>query len=47
MPDCPLVPRDVTAKVTATSEGFEVAIRSDNELSAREVLRRAQALVAR
>ena len=41
---CPLVPRDVTAKVKKTSEGFEVEIRSTDAESAREVLHRAELL---
>jgi hypothetical protein len=44
---CPLVPRDVIAKVTQTDEGFEVAIRSTDEDAAREVLHRAQLLSPR
>lgn len=45
MADCPLVPRDVSARVTATSAGFAVAVSSENPDSAAEVLRRARALV--
>jgi hypothetical protein len=45
MPDCPLVPKDVTAQVTATSTGFAVAVRSDDPATANEVLRRARVLV--
>ncbi len=41
---CPLVPKGVTATAQATSEGFEVEIRSADEASAREVWRRVQAL---
>ncbi len=43
---CPLVPKNVTAKVSETQTGFAVSIRSDNPATSREVLRRAQALVA-
>ncbi len=46
MPNCPLVPKNVTAQVTATSTGFAVAVRSDDVDTAREVLRRARMLVA-
>jgi hypothetical protein len=46
MPDCPLVPRDVTARVRSTGNGFAVDVRSDDRASAEEVLRRARALVA-
>lgn len=43
---CPLVPKDVTARAEVTRQGlFEVTIRSDNDESAREILRRAQMLV--
>lgn len=45
MPDCPLVPVAVTAKVTSTGNGFAVAIRSENPAAAKEVLDRAQRLV--
>lgn len=44
MAQCPLVPKGATAKVTRTSEGFEVAIRGDD---AGEVWRRASALSMR
>lgn len=44
---CPLVPKGVTASATPTQAGFGVAIKSDDMDVAREVLRRAQALVAR
>jgi hypothetical protein len=47
MPDCPLVPKDVSAQVTATSTGFAVAVRSDDPAAANEVLRRARLLIAR
>jgi hypothetical protein len=46
MPACPLVPRGVTAKVTSTGIGFAVAMRSDDPETAKEILRRARALVA-
>lgn len=44
MPSCPLVPKGVTAKVTATDTGFAVAVQSDDSATAQEVLRRAQLL---
>lgn len=43
---CPLVPEGVSAIVTATTDGFAVAVRADNPDTAKEVLRRAQSLVA-
>lgn len=46
MPDCPLVPRGVTARVSSTDAGFAVEVRADTDEGAAEVLRRAQALVA-
>ena len=45
MPYCPLVPKDVSAHVAETNAGFAVAVRSDDSDAAREVLRRAHALV--
>lgn len=47
MPDCPLVPKGVTAQVTATATGFAVTIRSEDPKAAEEVLRRARALQPR
>lgn len=44
MPDCPLVPRGVQARVSPAADGFEVAIRADHPTVAREVLARAQRL---
>jgi hypothetical protein len=44
---CPLVPRGVDAKVSATATGFAVTLRSDDADTAAEVLRRSRALVAR
>jgi hypothetical protein len=46
MPNCPLVPRGVEARVSSTGEGFAVAIRSADQSVAREVLSRAQRLLA-
>jgi hypothetical protein len=45
MPRCPSVPRDVGASVSNSDTGFDVDVRSWEEGSAREVLRRARALV--
>jgi hypothetical protein len=47
MPYCPLVPKDVTATVTATDKGFAVALESKDADVAREILKRANALVGR
>lgn len=44
MPDCPLVPKGVTARVASTGNGFAVAIRGDTDAVAREVLERARRL---
>jgi hypothetical protein len=44
MPYCPLVPKGITAKVTSTGDGFAVTIESQDVSTAKEVLRRAQAL---
>lgn len=41
---CPLVPRDVTAKVIPVQDGFAVTIESTDPQAAREVLARAEAL---
>lgn len=45
MPDCPLVPRGVQARVAETRSGLEVELRASDEDSAREVLVRAGRLV--
>jgi hypothetical protein len=45
MPNCPLVPRGVEARVIATGSGLEVELRASDNGSAREVLARAQRLV--
>ena len=47
MPYCPLVPKNVSASVTATDTGLVVAIRSGDPEVAREILKRAQTLVGR
>lgn len=41
---CPLTLRGVTARVRSTGDGFAVAVRSDDEATAQEILRRAEAL---
>lgn len=42
MPNCPLVPKDITARVTSTGNGFAVEIRSEDPAVASEVLDRAR-----
>lgn len=44
MPNCPLVPKGVQARVTSSGNGFAVAIRSDDRSTASEILARAQRL---
>lgn len=44
---CPLVPNGVAARVKESNAGLAVSIAADDEDTAREVLRRAQALVSR
>lgn len=44
MPDCPLMPPGVSARVTSTGSGFEVAIRGEDEAAVGEVRRRAERL---
>jgi hypothetical protein len=44
---CPLVPKDVSAHVSATDTGFAVAVRSDDATTAAEILGRARSLVTR
>jgi hypothetical protein len=45
MPDCPLVPKNVTAHVRPTETGFDVEVQSADPDSATEVLARAKRLV--
>jgi hypothetical protein len=45
MPMCPLVPRDVTATVSPGAAGLDVDVKSWNEESAQDVLRRARGLL--
>jgi hypothetical protein len=47
MPACPLVPRGVGAHVQSTGNGFAVEIEANDAGTAREILARAQRLVAR
>ena len=46
MPNCPLVPRGVSARVTSTGNGFAVSIRAPDEATAHEVVARAERLSA-
>jgi hypothetical protein len=46
MPNCPLVPKGVTATTTSTGNGFAVSIRSSDPATAKEILVRAQRLVS-
>jgi hypothetical protein len=45
MEHCPLMLKGITASVTSTGRGFVVAIRASDVDTAREILRRAQALL--
>lgn len=44
---CPLMTKNTTAKVNAEAAGFSVEVRSDDAGSAKEIFKRAQALVGR
>jgi hypothetical protein len=44
---CPLVLKDVVAKVTSTGNGFAVEVSSENADTAKEILRRSEALVGK
>jgi len=44
MPDCPLVPRSVEARVSSTGDGFAVAVTSTDPNVALEILSRAERL---
>jgi hypothetical protein len=46
MPNCPLVPKGVTATVTPTATGFAVAVRGEDSATVDEILRRARDTVA-
>ena len=45
MPDCPLVPRGITAKVVSANGDLAVEIRSDDQRAAQESLNRARRLI--
>lgn len=47
MPDCPMVPAAVRARVAAAGDGFAVDLSSEDPASAQEILRRAQRLLTR
>ena len=47
MPYCPLMPKDVAAHVTPRESGFAVEVTSSEATTVQEIVRRAQALVAR
>jgi len=47
MSDCPLAPKGVTATVRSAGAGFAVTVESNDPATAKEVLRRAQALKSR
>lgn len=47
MPYCPLVPRGVSARVSAVDRGFAVDVRAEDPATAQEILRRARGLDAR
>ncbi len=44
MPDCPLVPNGVEARVSSAQDGFAIAVSSNNPKTAREILSRAERL---
>lgn len=44
MPNCPLVPKGVSASVSSTDRGFAVSIRGEDAAAQREILARAQRL---
>lgn len=43
-PDCPLVPVGAEARVTATDDGFAIAVRSSDRQAGHEILERAERL---
>lgn len=47
MANCPLVLKNVSAKVTSTGSGFAVAMKSDDAQTAQDILRRSRTLVGR
>jgi hypothetical protein len=42
---CPLVLKNVSAKVSSTGSGFAVDVTSDDQDTVKEIIRRANALV--
>ena len=46
MPNCPLVPNGLTATASSTGNGFAVSVRSSDSATARDILSRAQRLIA-
>lgn len=46
MPNCPLVPNGVTARVSSVGDGFAVTIQSNQPVVAQEILSRAQRLTS-
>lgn len=44
MPNCPLVPKGVAARVSSTGDGFTVTIRAADDATAAEILARAERL---
>ncbi|MCK6502429.1 hypothetical protein L6R53_03370 [Myxococcota bacterium] len=44
MPDCPLVPKGASVTVTSTGTGFALAIRSEDDVAAADILARARRL---
>lgn len=46
MPFCPLTLRGASARVRSVGDGFAVAVRADDDATAREILRRAESLRA-
>jgi hypothetical protein len=44
MPNCPLVPKGVTARVESTGDGFAVSIRGGDDATAREIAARSERL---
>lgn len=47
MPNCPLVPKGVEAKVRSTGAGFAVTVSSEDTDTGKEILARAERLAAR
>ena len=47
MPNCPLVPEGVTARVRSTGNGFAVDLRADDSTTVREIVARTDRLARR